>query len=207
MTEQNPTPIAAEGRTTNGASVAQVPSRGDTSTRPLPEDALIILPMRNVVMFPGAVFPITVGRERSRTAAQEAVRLERPLGVLLQSKPDVDEPGPDDLHWVGTSANVLRYITTPDGLHHAIARGLRRFRVLQFLDGYAFPVARVQFIDEPAETDPEIEGRARALKERATEILQLLPQVPEEMVAALQSVEGAGRLADFIAGLMDIPPE
>jgi len=133
--------------------------------------------VRNVVMFPGAVFPLTIGRERSRAAAQEAVRLERPLGVLLQSKPDVEEPAPEDLHWVGTSATVLRYVTTPDGSHHA-SRGLRRFRVLQFLDDYPFPVARVQFIDDPDEVDTEIEGRARALKQRAAETLQLLPNVP-----------------------------
>ena len=200
-------PLSAENRTPDGTPSAQAPSRPEAASRALPDDALIILPVRNVVMFPGAVFPITVGRERSRTAAQEAVRLERPLGVLLQSKPDVDEPGPDDLHWVGTSASVIRYITTPDGLHHAIARGLRRFRVLQFLDGYPFAVARVQFIDDPAEDDAEIEGRARTLKERAIEILQLLPQVPEEMVAALQAVEGPARLADFIAGLMDVSAE
>jgi ATP-dependent Lon protease len=205
-TPVNQTPLSAESRT-SGTATSQVPSPPATGTRPLPDDVLIILPVRNVVMFPGAVFPITVGRERSRAAAQEAVRLERPLGVLLQSKPDAEEPGPDDLHWVGTSANVLRYITTPDGLHHAIARGLRRFRVLQFLDGYPFTAARVEFIEEPEAVDPEIEGRARALKERAVEILQLLPQVPEEMVAALQAVEGPARLADFIAGLMDVSAE
>jgi ATP-dependent Lon protease len=210
MTEEtntNRTPLSAEGRTPNGTPASHAPVRGEGAMRPLPDDALIILPVRNVVMFPGAVFPITVGRERSRTAAQEAVRLERPLGVLLQSKPDVDEPGPDDMHWVGTSASVLRYITTPDGLHHAIARGLRRFRVLQFLDGWPFTVARVQFIDDETQVDAEIEGRARALRERATEILQLLPQVPEEMVAALGAVEGPSRLADFIAGLMDVSAE
>ena len=135
------------------------------------------------------------------------MRLERPIGVLLQSKPEVDEPGPDDLHWVGTSAGVLRYITTPDGTHHAIAKGLRRFRVLQFLDGYAFLVARVQYIDDPDVVDAEIEGRARALKQRALETLQLLPQVPAEMVAGLQGVDNAAQLADLIAGLIDIPAE
>ena len=200
-------PLSAEAAVPADLAADRANARRDADTRPLPDDALIILPVRNVVMFPGAVFPLTVGRERSRAAAQEAVRLERPLGVLLQNKPDVEEPGPDDLHWVGTSASVMRYVTTPDGLHHAIARGLRRFRVLQFLEGWPFTVAQVQFIDEPAETDPEIEGRARALKQRAVEILQLLPQVPEEMVAALQGVEGASRLADFIAGLMDVGVE
>jgi ATP-dependent Lon protease len=177
---------------------------GQGATRALPEDALIIVPVRNVVLFPGIVFPLTVGRERSRAAAQEAARLQRPLGVLLQSKPEVDEPGPDDLHRVGTTATVLRYITAPDGLHHAICKGNRRFRVLQFLDGYPFTVARVALIEEPEQVEPDIEGRALNLKQRALEILQLLPQVPEEMAAALEGVEGAARLADFIAGLMDI---
>ena len=193
------------------AEVAAPPRVGEAEpqpvARPLPEDALIVLPMRNVVMFPGTVFPLTVGRDRSRAAVQESVRLERPIGVLLQSKPEVDEPGPDDLHWVGTSAGVLRYITTPDGTHHAIAKGLRRFRVLQFLDGYAFLVARVQYIDDPDVVDAEIEGRARALKQRALETLQLLPQVPAEMVAGLQGVDNAAQLADLIAGLIDIPAE
>jgi ATP-dependent Lon protease len=204
-----PNPISADSRATAEAAAApeEVRAAAEGRSRPLPDDALVILPVRNVVMFPGAVFPLTVGRERSRAAAQEAVRTERPLGVLLQTKPDVEQPGPDDLHWVGTSATVLRYITTPDGSHHAIARGLRRFRVLQFLDGYPFTAARVQFIDDPEEVDAEIEGRARTLRERATEILQLLPQVPEEMVAALQGVEGPSRLADFIAGLMDVSAE
>ena len=102
---------------------APATERRDAAARPLPDDALVILPVRNVVMFPGAVFPLTVGREKSQAAVQEAVRLERPLGVLLQSKPDIETPGAEDLHWVGTSATVLRYVTTPDGLHHAIARG------------------------------------------------------------------------------------
>ena len=200
-------PVSADA-----ATRVEVPASAEQSTRegarrPLPEDALIILPVRNVVLFPGMVLPLTVGRERSRAAAQEAARLQRPIGILLQSKADVEEPSPDDLHWVGTSANVLRYVTSPDGLHHAICQGLKRFRVLQFLDGYPFPVARVELIDEPDTSDPEIEGRAHNLKQRAIEILQLLPQVPEEMVVALQSVEGPTRLADLIAGLMDIGAE
>jgi ATP-dependent Lon protease len=205
-TPHNP-PITADAgvgaeRAATGAQAPRV-----AAARPLPDDALIVVPVRNVVLFPGMVFPLTVGRERSRAAVQEAVRLQRPLGVLLQSKPDVEVPGPDDLHWVGTSASVLRYITAPDGSHHAICKGMKRFRVLQFLDGYPFTVARVQFIDAPDQVDADIEGRAHSLKERAVEILQLLPQVPEEMVAALQAVEGPAPLADFIAGLMDISAE
>ena len=200
-------PVSADAGARVEVPAAAGEPRREGARRPLPEDAVIVLPVRNVVLFPGMVLPLTVGRERSRAAAQEAVRLQRPLGVLLQSKTDVEEPGPEDLHWVGTTANVLRYITAPDGLHHAICQGLKRFRVLQFLEGYPFPVARVELIDEPDRSDPNIEGRAHNLKQRAIEILQLLPQVPEEMVVALQSVEGPARLADLISGLMDIGAE
>ena len=200
----NITPVSADGGAPIGAAAPAGPSQREDTLRPLPEDALIIVPVRNVVLFPGVVFPLTIGRERSRAAAQEAARLERPLGVLLQSKPDVDLPSPDDMHRVGTTANVLRYITAPDGAHHVICQGAKRFRVLQFLDGYPFTAARVEFIEQPDQTDPDIEGRALNLKQLAIEILQLLPQVPAEMVSALQGVEGPARLADFIAGLMDI---
>ncbi|TMG81167.1 MAG: endopeptidase La, partial [Betaproteobacteria bacterium] len=210
MNEQTIThsvPVSADASSHAEVPTASEQARSEKAARALPDDALIIVPVRNVVLFPGMVYPLTIGRERSRAAAQEAVRLERPLGVLLQSKPETDEPGPNELHWVGTTASVLRYITAPDGMHHAICRGLQRFRVLQFVEGYPFTVARVELIAEPEKLDADIEGRAHSLKQRAIEILELLPQVPQEMVAALQSVEGPARLADFIAGLMDIGAE
>jgi ATP-dependent Lon protease len=178
---------------------------GAAPTLNLPQDALIIVPVRNLVLFPGTVFPLSIGRSRSQAAMQEAVRLERPVGVLLQNKPEIDEPAPEDLHWVGTSMGVLRYITGPDGSHNVVVRGLRRFRVLQFLEGYPFLVARVQYIEDPERVDSEIEGRARALKERALETLQLLPQVPAEAVAALQALDNPAMLGDVIASLLDIP--
>jgi ATP-dependent Lon protease len=174
--------------------------------RTLPEDALIILPVRSMVLFPGIVVPLAVGRDRSRAAAQEAVRLQRPLGVLLQAQPGTENPKPDELHWVGTSADVLRYLTS-EGTHHAVVKGRQRFRVVQWLEGYPFMAARVQLVDEIGAGDAQVEGRARALRERAVEILSLLPQVPQEMVTALEGVEGASALADFIAGMMDVGAE
>ena len=195
----------AEGADSSRPAGAAAGTQPEGGLRKLPDDALIILPLRNVVMFPGMVFPLTVGREKSQLAVQEAVRQERPIGVLLQNKPEIDDPAPEDLHWVGTSASVLRYMTTPEGVHHVVAKGLRRFGVLQFLDGWPFLVARVRYIDESPQADAEVEGRALALKQRALETLQLLPQVPAEMVAAVQGAEDAARLADFIAAVMDVP--
>src|SRR5215467_12678971 len=96
-TTQTNEPITADAGVRADAPPAGERVRRDSSTRPLPDDAIAIVPVRNVVMFPGTVIPLTVGRERSRAAAQEATRLQRPLGVLLQNKPDVEEPRPDDL--------------------------------------------------------------------------------------------------------------
>jgi len=206
-TKIEPIPASADATVRADALAPQGKRQGEAASRSLPDDALIIVPVRNVVLFPGMVVPLMVDRERSRAAVQEAVRLQRPLGILLQSKRDAEQPGPNDLHWVGTTATVLRYITAPDGSHHVICQGVQRFRALQFLDGYPMLAAQVQLIDEPVQTDVDIEGRALNLKERAIEILRLLPQVPEEMVAALQGVEGPARLADFIAGLMDVGVE
>lgn len=192
-----------------GAAASASPSPSAAPARPplkpIPEDALIVLPLRDAVVFPNTVVPLLVGRAMSQAAVQEAVRQEKPVGALLQSKADVDDPRPDELHWVGTSVAVMRYLTAPDGTHHLVGRGVRRFRVLQFLEGWPFPVAQVQYIDDPARGDPEIEGRARALKDRAMQTLQLLPQVPAEMSAALQSLEQPAQLADAVSSVLDIP--
>jgi len=181
--------------------MSDIPAAG---VRPLPEDALVILPVRQVVLFPGTLQPLAIGRPRSQQGVQEAVRLERPIGLLLQKEAGQDEPGPDDLHWVGTSAAVLRYVTTPDGTHHAIVRGVQRFRVLRFLDGWPFLVAQVLYVADVAATDAERQGRALALKQRALEALQLLPQVPAEMVAAVQQLQDPTQIADVVAGALDI---
>ena len=207
MNENTANPVSADAAGRAEALSPEGQRQSGVAARPLPDDALIIVPVRNVVLFPGMVVPLTVDRERSRAAVQEAVRLQRPLGILLQSKRDADEPGPDDLHWVGTTATVLRYITAADGTHHVLCQGVQRFRVLQFLEGYPMAVAQVQLIEEGGQTDVDIEGRARKLKERALEILGLLPQVPDEMVAALQGLDGPARLADFIGGLIDVTIE
>jgi ATP-dependent Lon protease len=80
---------------------------------PLPPDALIIIPVRNVVLFPGQVMPITIGRPRSVAAAQQALRDQRQVGILMQRGPDVADPAPMDMHRLGSVANIVRYITGP----------------------------------------------------------------------------------------------
>jgi len=172
----------------------------------VPEDALVLVPVRNLVLFPGMILPVTIGREMSVAAAQYAVKNDRPLGLVLQRDPAVDAPGPDDLHKVGTVAQVLRYVTTPDGSHHVVCQGEARYRIREMLDGYPFLVARVDRLEEPDEVTKELEAQLFQLRERAAQALELLPQTPQELLQAVKSFKTPGALADLIAGFMDITP-
>jgi ATP-dependent Lon protease len=173
----------------------------------LPSDALIVVPVRSTVLFPGLVLPITVGRPRSVAAAQQAVREQRQVGILMQRDPDVAEPGPADMHRIGTVANLVRYVTAPDGSHHLVCQGDQRFQVLEFLDGWPFLVGRVVRIPEPDKRSPEIEARFLNLQRQAIEALQLLPQAPPDLLAAIQSITSPTQLADLATAYMDVKPE
>jgi ATP-dependent Lon protease len=175
--------------------------------KPLPEDALIVVPMRNTVLFPGVISPITVGRPSSVAAAQEAVRSERKVGFLLQRDPQKNEVGPNELYWVGAAGQVVRYITGAEGAHHLVVQGLSRFRVLEFLEGWPFLVARVEMVKQDDTVTPEIEARFIQLKEQATEAIQLLPNAPEELAVVVQQVGSPALLADMVANLLDVKNE
>ncbi|MFZ4622837.1 MAG: endopeptidase La [Rhodoferax sp.] len=173
----------------------------------VPPDALIIIPVRNMVLFPGMVVPIAIGRKSSIVAAELAVKSERPIGILLQNDPMTDSPGPSELATMGSTASILRYVITPDGDHYIICQGRQRFRVLDYLDGFPFVLAKVERIEEHVdEGDKEVEARTLQLKGRAVEALQLLPHVPQEMLNAVQATDVPGLLADLVAGYVDIKP-
>ncbi|MDB5603543.1 MAG: lon, partial [Bradyrhizobium sp.] len=170
----------------------------------IPEDATIILPIRNMLLFPGAVLPLTIGRPASIAAVQEAVRSARKIGLLLQDDPGIEQPGPEHLRRVGTIAEVLRYVTS-EQTHYAICRGIRRFRVDEFLPGFPYLVARITEIGISEAITPDIEARMHLLKMRARDALGLLPNAPAEIGPAIDSLDSPTALADFIAGIIDVP--
>jgi ATP-dependent Lon protease len=172
----------------------------------LPADALIILPVRDMVLFPGVILPVTVGRPASVEAAQRAVRSQRPIGVVMQRSAEVEDPQPIDLHSTGCVANIARYITTPDGQHHLVCQGEQRFRIVEFLNGWPFMVARVQRLEETDARTADIEARYLNLQRMAMEALQLLPQTPAELISAVQSAPTPAALADIVAAYLDLSP-
>jgi len=169
----------------------------------LPEDVLIILPVRDLVLFPGVVLPITLSGKRALAAAQEAVRTQRRVGLILQTEADAD-PAPESLPRVGTAASVVRFITAGDGTHHLIAQGEQRFTVLDYVSREPFLVARIEPYKEATVIDADIEARGLALRERAIEALQHLPQAPAELANAVRSIETVPALADIVASFMDL---
>src|SRR5438105_13741981 len=174
------TKVLAEGNA-NAAGATSADKARQGAAKPLPEDALILIPMRNTVLFPGVISPVTIGRPASVAAAQEAVRSERKVGFLLQRDPQTNDVKPDDLYWVGTAGQVVRYITGGEGAHHMVVQGQTRFRVLEFLPGWPFLVARVQLVEQKEELTPEIEARFLQLKTQAVEAIELLPNAPDEL--------------------------
>jgi ATP-dependent Lon protease len=182
------------------------PARGPMDD--MPADAMIIVPVRNVVLFPGLVAPLGVNRPASIAAVQEAVRTERRIGLVLQRHGEIDDPSARDLYTVGTAATILRYVTGPDGAHQLVVHGDQRFRVAGFYDDDKLPfrVARVEMLSDATAITTDLEARMLQVKARAAEMLELAPRVPPELAAAIEQVSAPGALADFIAGLLDIKP-
>jgi ATP-dependent Lon protease len=200
-----------DGRTPHAEAGDAESSGGPSPAEPgatpaLPDDALIIVPVRGVVLFPGMVVPLTLGRQRSIAAAQEAARRERTVGVLLQRDASVEAPTAADLYEVGTEASILRYVTGSEGEHHLICQGQQRFRMLEFLDGYPFMVARVERIARSEVYTQEVEARMRQLKREAQETLELMPQAPPELGQAIEATDSPSALADLVASFMDLRP-
>ncbi len=168
------------------------------------EDVLIILPVANAVLFPGVVLPVAVSGDAALAAAQEAVRTQRRVGLVLQTDTTGAAPGPDNLHRVGTAATIVRFITAPDGTHHLIAQGEERFTVLDFVSREPFLVARIEAHKEATVFDREVEARGLNLRDKALEAVQLLPQAPGELVNAIRSIESIPALTDIVASFMDL---
>ena len=174
---------------------------------PLPADAVIIVPVRETVLFPEIVLPVALSSPEAIAAAQQAVRAQRQFAIVLQKDVATEAPGPAQMHSMGVVANLLRYITAPDGSHHMICQGVQRFHITEFLEGWPFLVARGLHLPEPAGQGAEVEARFVALQQRALEALQLLPATPAPLREAVEAVTSPAALADLAAAHMDLKPE
>ena len=194
----------ALGTGTPLAGKSESGSADEQAQPPLPADAIIILPLRHVVLFPGVVMPLALKHPLAITAAQAAAQAQQPFGAVLQLDPDIDKPTPEQLHKVGTTAGVLRYVTAPDGTHNVVCQGQERFKIVEFLEGYPFLAARIDRLADSEGEGPEAEARLHQLKERSLEVLALLPDAPPELGNAIQGLSSPSQGADLVTSFMDL---
>jgi ATP-dependent Lon protease len=170
----------------------------------IPEE-LAILPLRNTVLFPGVVIPITVGRDKSIKLIKDANKADRIIGVVSQKDVSVDDPGINDLNQVGTVAMIIKMLRMPDGNTTVIIQGKRRFRLEEITSEEPYFRARISSFEEvrPAKNDKEFGALVASLKEISLQIIKQSPNIPSEAGFAIKNIESPSFLINFISSNMN----
>ncbi len=167
---------------------------------------LSILPLKNTVLFPGVVIPITVGRDKSIKLINDSYKKERIIGVVSQKSELVEDPDFNDLNTVGTIAYILKVLRMPDGNTTVIIQGKRRFNIVEITRHEPYLRAKVEPVTEKrGEADDEFNATVDALKELSTEIIQMSPNIPSEASVAIKNIESPRFLVNFISSNLSIP--
>ena len=166
---------------------------------------LPILPIRNTVLFPGVVLPITVGRDKSIKLVQDAYAGDRIVGVVSQQDQTVEEPNFEDLHKIGTVAKIVRLLKMPDGSTTVIIQGKKRFELIELLDTDPYIRAQVSEFAEikPAKNIKKFEALVSSLKDLALQIIKVSPNIPSEAAFAIKNIESHSFLVNFISSNMN----
>ncbi len=168
-------------------------------------DKMPILALKNTVLFPGIVIPITVGRDKSIKAIYKAYEESRSIAVVSQKDSNVENPKPEDLYSVGTIARILKLLKMPDGTATAILQGRRRFQLDQLLSIEPYMEGKISLIEEvAAEDNLEYEALISSIKDMAKQIIQLSPNIPSEAVVMLKNISNNSFLVNFIASNLGI---
>ena len=171
-------------------------------------DELAVLPIRNAVLFPGAVAPFDVGREKSVALVEEVAGETNPvIAIFAQRDPSTDEPDANDLYPVGCAARVLKALKHSSGNYSLILQGLTRIRFEGMVQTEPFLRARVARIDARVAEDVEAEALAMSLRDVAKQVIQLMPELPREAGSLVDSIQAPGALADLVAANLDAPVE
>jgi ATP-dependent Lon protease len=168
--------------------------------------ALPILPLRNTVLFPGVVLPISVGRHKSLKLIREVYKKDGVLGTIAQLDPDVDDPTKNDLFAVGTIAKILKILEMPDGSTTVIIQGKQRYRILEVIAEEPYHYARVLTLNDmqPIEKTPEFDAIVESLKDIAIKIAKNSTNIPPEAMFAVRNIENPAFLINFICSNAEI---
>lgn len=177
----------------------------DLKPEDLPEE-LSILPIKNTVLFPGVVIPITVTRQKSIRLIKKAYQGNRIIGVIAQKNKQAEEPNSEDLYRFGTVARIIKMLVLPDGNTTIIIQGKNRFAIKEFLQDEPFMTAKIDLQIEPTLDleSKEVKALVQSLKDAATKILKLNPDIPQEAQVALDNIQSTGFLIHFVASNLNV---
>lgn len=167
---------------------------------------LYILPVRNVVLFPGVVIPITAGRKKSIKLLKDAYSTEKIIGVLTQKYFNTENPKEPELYYIGTVAKILKFLKMPDGNTTVILQGKSRFKVIKMIQSYPYFKAEIRYLKEkkPEKKDKEYIALISSIKEIAIKILQDNTNIPSESSFAIRNIESKSFLLNFVASNMNL---
>lgn len=168
-------------------------------------DVLPVLALKNTVLFPGIIIPITVGRDKSIKAINKAYAENRKIAVLSQTNSQIEDPQIDDLYPIGTVAQVIKLLKMPDGTATAILRGVQRFRLIEMLSMDPYLEGKVQIlVDIKAKESIEFEAVIASIKDKAKQIIELSPQIPSEAIVMLKNINKNTFLLNFISSNLGV---
>ena len=171
----------------------------------VPAGALVIIPLRNRVLYPSMMMPLMARSAVRRQVIEEAVRQQIPIGFVTQRDPNVETPDAKDLYTVGTAADVLRMFTLPDGQRQVLVQGRRRFEIAEFIETEPIMIARVTMVEEKVPQTKQFEARILHLRQEAARALSLFPEPMNELRAMVERIEDPLSLIDIIASTLDLP--
>ncbi|MDB5290290.1 MAG: lon2, partial [Phycisphaerales bacterium] len=178
------------------ATVIRTGSNGQRTVLP---NVLPILPIRNIVVFPGTVMPLNVGRQKSKALLDEVMPGDKLIGVVTQKNADVEDPGYPDLNTVGVAAVILKLFKLPDGNQSIIVHGLARFRLLSIERTEPFAVGKIEVLEDHYTPGPELDALVASVRQQANRVIELSPNTPDEAAQVLNSITNPSALADFLA--------
>jgi len=185
---------------------SQIDPASQAAEPPSIPDTLPILPVRNAVLFPGIMAPLTVGRPSSRKLLEESLARSKVIGIFTQKDPAQDDPAPDDLHHAGVAATVMKLIRGAEDQVVLVVQGLARVAIRKVVLTHPFIRAEVEVLAStaPPAHDKEFEATVSGLRESATRLIELGGEETEPLRLAIRNIESPGLLADFVAGTLNL---
>src|SRR3954468_16971806 len=171
-------------------------SNGQRLTIP---NLLPILPIRNIVVFPGTVMPLNVGRQKSKNLLDDVMPGEKVIGVVTQKNAETEDPGAADLHQFGVASMILKLFKLPDGNQSIIVHGLTRFRLVELVQTEPFAMGKIEILEETLVPGPSLDALIASVRQQANRVIELSPNTPDEAAQVLNSITNPSALADFLA--------